>query len=115
MTVPKLLDAKSAEELKLWADKVYEALLSTTGSGSVIKSIQRGTVQITGTNTTGTATVTAVVMANSELREVGQTVSTGSAGSLAYIVLTNTTTITATRASASSGTTTVSWELTEYE
>lgn len=79
------------------------------GGGGGIKSIQRGTI------TAGsTATITSVNTAKSELRWLGQSgisgISTGTlAASFFRIELTSATTIT-----ASSGTGTISWELTEW-
>lgn len=77
------------------------------------KVVQRGTISITPGNTQGTATISAVVTSKSELRHLGQ-ISTSATISdiLAYLVLTNATTITATR-QGNSGTTTVSYEITE--
>ena len=78
-----------------------------------VKSVQRGTITLTGSQQ-GTATITAVDVSKAELRFLGCTGDQASAASdTVYLVLTNTTTITATRAS-STGTATVSWELTEH-
>ena len=85
--------------------------------GSVIKSIQRGTVSITGTNTTGTATVTAVDTTKAKLALLGEPFNNpGGSTVTGYIALTNSTTITATRATTGgfSYTSTFSYELTEY-
>lgn len=75
-----------------------------------IKSIQRGVIAIAGA--TATATITAVVTAKSELRFLGfDSNGTDNTHSL-RVVLTNTTTITATQgAGGAAGN--VSWELTE--
>lgn len=75
-----------------------------------VKSIQRGVIAITGA--TATATITAVVTAKSELRFLGfDSNGTDNTHSL-RVVLTNTTTITATQgAGGAAGN--VSWELTE--
>lgn len=81
-----------------------------------IKSIQRGTITLTGTNTTATATITSVSTGKTRLRFLGAytglIASSWSPG--ATIALTNATTITATRVAAYSGTSVVSWELTEF-
>jgi len=114
-TVGKLLDAKDPDTIKLWADSVYKQLLGLSDSSGGGVSIQRGTLQITGTSASNTATVTAVDTTKASLHIVGQTNTQGADGSNAYLVLTNETTITATRASSASGTTTISWELIEYE
>lgn len=87
-------------------------ITSTIPTGA-IKSTQRGTIALTAV-ASNTATITAVDTSKSVLRYLGQT----SIGSIAAetdvkIVLTNSTTITATRDSASNSAT-VSWELTEY-
>lgn len=88
-----------------------------------IKSIQRGTISYDpSSSATGTATVTAVVVAKSELRMLGYTMVENSPDLAAFcdaiprIALTNTTTITATSASTTAFITnvTISWELTEY-
>lgn len=82
-----------------------------------IKSIQRGTIAITG-GTSNTATVTAVDVSNSQLRCLGQTTdNTGLAGqtSFAKIALTNGTTITAIVNTSPGGSiVTISYELVEY-
>ena len=94
--------------------------MSTTSQffsgGSSIKAIQRGVVSITGTNTSATATITSVNTSKTELRWLGsQGAIAQSQGITANIVLSNATTITATRGDGTSGTAlNVSWELTEY-
>ncbi|MGE3336049.1 MAG: hypothetical protein AB7I36_20625 [Rhodospirillaceae bacterium] len=80
---------------------------------SAPKQILRGTITISGSGS-NTATISVSNTAKCELRYLGST--TNSAGldvSLIHIVLTNTTTITATR-NTTSGAPTVSWELTEF-
>lgn len=83
-----------------------------------IKSIQRGTITIFngGAGTaTGTATITAVVMAKTELRLLGWTCNSVSGQDSPRIELTSTTTITATRTTNNNTmVNVVSWELTEY-
>lgn len=76
-----------------------------------LKSIQRGVISIVGAYS-GTATITAVDTSKTELRLLGVSNTTVIAD-LARVVLTNATTITATRGS-NSGTSEVSWELTEF-
>jgi hypothetical protein len=83
------------------------------GAGS-IKSIQRGVISFSGSS--ATATVSSVNVANSKLTPLGFTTNTGS-GALqgndaTKIVLTNATTITATKTGALN-TIDVSWELEE--
>ena len=80
-----------------------------------ILSIQTGSIDMNGV-TTNTATITAVVVANSILYLTGQ--STGSAGTnvqgLARITLTNTTTVTATSMAALGTATPVTFTVVEY-
>ena len=79
-----------------------------------IKSIQRGTIAITGTNTTATVSITSVDTSKTELRYLGITEASTDSG--AYIALTSSTQITATRAApTASHSVTVSWELTEWQ
>jgi hypothetical protein len=86
-----------------------------TGGGG-IKSIQRGTITMVGAATSGTATISSVTTSKTELRFLGSRSADngGTSGNgFCTVVLTNATTITATRdlggISAS-----VSWELTEW-
>lgn len=69
-----------------------------------IKSIQRGVISLPGGS--GSATITSVDTAKTELRCLG--FSGGASGASSQIVLTNSTTI-----SASGTSTAISWELTE--
>lgn len=82
--------------------------------GSGVKSIQRGTISLAATSgTSGTSTLSpAVDTAKSELRYLGMGADSPT-NVLAYLTLTNTTTVTATRASAIANIV-VSWELTEF-
>lgn len=112
--ISKLLDPKNPDELKLWADKIYALLVEEEEeeAGSTV-NVQRGTIAITPGNTSATATITAVTLAKAELRHLGQfSTSATLSDILTHLVLTNTTTITATR-QGTSGTTTVSFEVTE--
>jgi hypothetical protein len=85
---------------------------------SAIKSIQRGTITIGGNNTSNTATITAVDTTKTQLVFLGNSRGgTGGdhAGMDARIVLTNSTTITATRTCSNCGAdTVVSFEVVEY-
>lgn len=86
-----------------------------SGGGVGIKLIQRGTITLNAV-TTNTATITAVVLANTRLKYLGH--STNDGGSThpvasVYVELTNTTTITATDGLAS-GIQIVSFEVIEY-
>ena len=94
-------------------------LVSLWGQSSLIKSIQRGTIFMSVAQTSNTASINAVDLANSVLRFCGQT--NGGAGdtttayALAGISVVGTT-VTATRISTFAGGTncTASWELVEY-
>ena len=93
-------------------------------SSGGIKSIQRGKISIAPTQATGTATITAVNPAKSELRLLGVAGLTTTTGdytgnslSQGMVVLTNSTTVTATLGryqAAGYGNAEVSWELTEW-
>jgi hypothetical protein len=76
-----------------------------------IKSIQRGVVSLNSV-TTGASTISSVVTAKTELRNLGF-FSSGTGVQLAQISLTNPTTITAL-CTANAANQSVSWELTEY-
>ena len=83
--------------------------------GGAIKSIQRGVISITGSSTSATATITAVNTGKTELRLLGCSgASSAIEQTLSDIVLTNSTTITATRGGGAGTSARVSWELTEY-
>jgi hypothetical protein len=82
--------------------------------GSGIKSVQSGTISLTGTNTTATATITAVSN-KAQLEYLGESpdLQNGSQRPV-RIERTNATTITATRYTPlSSSATTVSFEITD--
>ncbi len=84
-------------------------------TGSRPKSIQRGTISMTsGGSTSGTATITSVDTTKTELRFLGSSNDfVGDTTQISRVVLTNATTVTASR-SGTNGTTVVSWELTEF-
>ena len=84
------------------------------GGGTTIRSIQRGVILMNGT-TTATATISAVTTSKTELRLLGfRPQSTNQIdATLGILQLTNSTTITATR-DTTSGSTNISWELTEW-
>ncbi len=77
-----------------------------------VKSIQRGVIS-TNSGTTVTATITSVATGKTELRFLGFYGSTADSIVAAHLTLTNSTTITATKANATAITGAVSWELTE--
>lgn len=84
--------------------------------GVRIKSIQTGAITISGTNLTATATVTEVDTTKAVLISNGCRMASDNGSTSAHIVLTNKTTITATRASyGSSSNTIVSYTLVEFE
>lgn len=76
-----------------------------------IKSIQRGTIAITSSNASNTATVTAVDVTKCTIVHLGT--DSANADDRVTLSLTNSTTITATRASTG-GTATVGYQLVEY-
>lgn len=79
-----------------------------------IKSIQRGSFAVSAPATSGTATVAAVNVNKAVLFLSGQRTS-GANGHFGGLDLTNSTTITATRALADTGvSTTFHWQLVEY-
>lgn len=79
-------------------------------------SIQYGTVSITGTNTTGTATITGVTTANAAVHYLGhRTMNSGSPnGARGRLDLTNGTTVTATRNTGGGTTETYDFMILEY-
>lgn len=84
--------------------------------GAGIKSIQRGVIAIGTAGTTFSATISAVNVSKSELRFLGGGYlgSSNSRAELVDIVLSNSTTVTATTITQPSYAGRVSWELTEY-
>lgn len=88
---------------------------SSAGGGATIKAIQRGTISIPSGSTSATATITAVDMSKTELRFLGgSTYDSAPASFIPRVVLTNTTTITATISGTGLVNCVTSWELTEY-
>ena len=81
-------------------------------TGNAIKSIQRGVILMSLSNTTD-VTITAVNVAKTELRFLGSTAGAGTTDYLAYVKLTSSTTVTAQKGFNNSSNTSVSWELTE--
>lgn len=97
------------------ADQTNWKILGAAG----VKSIQRGLLTIGGTANTGTATISSVAMARTELRLLGMSSNSrsfpgGVSDTLIQLVLTNATTITAQAGSSGTGLLYVSWELTEF-
>lgn len=92
--------------------------ISSYPPAGTIKSIQAGSIAITGNNLTQTATVTAVNTSSYMLTNLGSSGNPAASAvdTVGRLDLTNATTITATRNSAggSPGTTTVNYQLTEY-
>lgn len=89
--------------------------LATALFGAGVKSVQTGTIVITATNLTNTATISSVNTAKSVVLFGGWTTdNTGGTLTFApYLTLTNATTVTATR-SNTSNTTTVSYTVLEF-
>jgi len=63
----------------------------------VIRSVQRGTITINSTNTSATATITAVDTTKSVVFWLGSDASSNGSLTAAYLTLTNSTTVTSTR------------------
>lgn len=79
-----------------------------------IKAIYRGTITIANTATSNTATITAVDTAKAVVTHLGvSSTETSVANTNAYLALTNTTTVTATRA-GSTGSLVVAYQVVEY-
>lgn len=92
--------------------------LATISSGAsaftgIVNSIQYGSITISTTGISGTATITAVNVNKSVLIHLGQKVSV--AGQDMNITLTNTTTVTANRSYQSSGDSTVRFCVLEFK
>lgn len=70
------------------------------GAASAVKSVQRGTISLTSGAASGTATISSVNTAKCALKICGQSrwpASTAANGMIANLVLTNSTTVTASR------------------
>ena len=83
----------------------------------IVRNIQRGTIAVAGASSTGTATITAVDTLHSRLRVLGITSNTNNSPAStgnAYVQVTNSTTLTATRNANDASVLTVSWEVVEY-
>lgn len=78
-----------------------------------IKSIQRGVLSLSAAATTATATITSVKTEKTELRWLGFFGTTSDGIISAYVSLTNSTTVTATKTNATAIGSSISWELTE--
>jgi len=93
------------------------SVVSNWGQSLVIKSVQRGTIAITG-GTSNTATITAVSTANSLVHYLCQSCSLlGANGNIVFarVDLTNSTTVTASvNTSPGANTTTVGYEVIEF-
>jgi hypothetical protein len=91
--------------------------VSQFATRSFIKSIQRGTIAIAGGSVTNTATITSVNLACAYVVWLGVTTTDTTAEpdrDWTNVVLTNATTVTATRQSSVFGTSTVSFEVIEF-
>lgn len=80
-------------------------LIAQWGASSLIRSVQYGLVRVNASTASGTATITAVNTANAVLMYLGmsQDYVTDNANIDAHVVLTNSTTVTATRNGAGPG------------
>jgi len=88
-----------------------DALVS--GRRGAINATVRGTTTITDTLSSATATITAVVVARTEVRYLGSKTDGATANNTGRVTLTNATTVTVARDGIALNTA-VSWELTEY-
>jgi hypothetical protein len=86
----------------------------TSGTYSGIKSIQRGSVTIASNAASGTAAIASVNTAKAELRFLGVNWNDPANGASGNITLTNSTTVTAARATATVQTVTIQFEVTEW-
>lgn len=82
--------------------------------GLRIKSIQRGTINLTNTVATGTATITAVDTSKSIVNQTGSQGGNGGSGSWGTLTLTNGTTVTLDRTGTASNVTNVCFEVIEF-
>lgn len=92
---PRLRSSATERQVKNWLNFVPAA----SGGFPGVKSLQTGSIDLNGV-TSNTATISAVVLANTMLIPCGDTHATTSTTSteiMAYLQLTNTTTVTATR------------------
>lgn len=108
---------------QLWTQVPVASRTVSLGAGAAgtIKSIQRGTCTITGTELTNDATLSpAVVMANTELRVLGTAYSVYSTGASTLHIrgsLESTTVVRMTRGNPqnmATSTNTLGWEITEW-
>ena len=81
---------------------------------SIIKSIQTGTLTLSSVQTTNTATITAVVVNNSVMQLSWTTQATNSSAAAVSLVLTNSTTLTATRTAHQSSTLDIQYTVIEF-
>lgn len=114
---PVITQTLAANQSLVYEEGAGWILLPTTAATpAVIQSIQRGTITMTST-TSGTATITAVITANSSLRWLGEDIQTDSnvigTQCRALLTLTDSTTVTATRSNGT-GTVRVNFEVVEY-
>lgn len=83
----------------------------------ILRSVQRGVIAITGTTTSGTATIVTVNTTRAAVACLGCAVDTDTTSAPASVTLTNATTVTANRGkggAVTSSATSVSWEVVEY-
>lgn len=105
------------------AKLTYVAGKDIVANGSAIKSIQRGTISLSTSQNSNTATISAVTTAKTMLNFLGVSVGSEHYGQadyaltghqFCYLVLTNTTTVTATRAENNGIAMVASYEVIEF-
>ena len=83
--------------------------------GNVIQSIQRGTISLNDSDSSGTATITSVTTSKAMLNHLGQAgTGTNAMNGLLRLTLTNATTVTANR-SNSNGAASVNYQVVEFK
>lgn len=92
--------------------------LKPAAGGATIKSVQRGTITIAVASASNTATVTAVDTSKTQMTHLGTDITAAGTDTFyprdAYLVLTNSTTVTATRRGNNEAVV-VSYELLEWQ
>lgn len=96
------------------ANAINSTVNTINAKSTGIKSVQRGTIAITTTGSSWSATISAVNTAKAELRPLGGGFVSGVGYIAPILVLTNSTTVTATTPGSSGNAMTVGWEITEY-
>ena len=113
-------DGKVLGDTDLTADNVKSGvnIFGVVGTFTGVKSIQQGTISITGTNPTATATISSITPANSVVLLLGLNNNDGGAyfaSGHVKLEITNSTTITATRNYIASSTTNIGYLVIEFQ